>query len=111
MSRIINISDQTRHTKIPFHNSWESTGFVAPDMVASAVTHARQNGHGIETISLRPRLYKNFIHWLSTNMSDEELAKAAVNGIQFDGINIECGSIVQKENLLMKYYEKQTLLN
>jgi hypothetical protein len=111
MSRIIDISQQTRHTKIPFHNNWESSGFVAPDMVASAITHARTNGHGIETISLRPRLYKNFIHWLSTKMNEEELAKTAINGFQFDGVNIECGSIVQKENLLMKYYEKQALIN
>ena len=76
-------------------------------MVASAISHARQNGHGVETIMLRPRLYKNFIHWLSTKMNEEDLAKAAINGIQFDGVNIECGSIVQKDNLVMKYYEKQ----
>jgi hypothetical protein len=111
MSKIINIGEQLRHSKIPFHNNWESSNFVAPDMVASAITHARQNGHGIETISLRPRLYKNFIHWLSTKMTEEELAKAAINGIKFDGVDIECGSIIQKENLLMKYYEKQALIN
>jgi hypothetical protein len=111
MSRIINFQDKTRHAKIPFHNEWSSTGFVAPDMIASAVTHARINGHGIKSITLRPRLYKNFIHWLSTKMSEEDLVKGAVTGFQFDGIDILSGTIVQKDNLLMEYYEKQTLLN
>jgi hypothetical protein len=77
---------------------------LAVDMCAACILHNRKRARALKTIYLWPRYYALFQHWVSEQAG---IAKALTSTYQFDGVNIEEGSRLQSEPLVVEYWPEK----
>jgi len=91
-------------------NNWESTGNVAVDMVATAISVERRMQRAPKTIYLNARYYDMFMLWCSfqhkaKKLSDEQMAVIETQGATFDDVVIQKSDILTgAKPLLIEYW-------
>lgn len=91
-------------------NEWKSTGNIAVDMVATAISIERKMNRAPKAIYLNNKYYDNYMLWLkfqwkNGNLTDEQMAVAELQGTKFDDIDIKKSDILTgAKPLLIEYW-------
>lgn len=97
---------KTDNTIYPFNilTDYERQNNLAVDMCAACIFFYRKRNRAVKAIYLTPRYYALFRHWVGEKFGIEA---ALTKGIQFDGVNIEEGSRLQTENLVVEFWPEK----
>lgn len=81
---------------------------LAVDLCAACIAHYRSFRMPLKTIYLKPRYFGMFKKWVAKNIGEEQ---AEERKFEFDGVNIEKGSIFQLKSLTVEFWPMKIISN